>query len=93
MFAKYWGYFDTYGSIGSAFIWNMNAASVGQVSGNLTVCQGNLTILYNNSVSIYGEYEDFYFAEAGYSTYDILKSVDPIIFSCYYSLFEYYIAV
>lgn len=34
-----------------------------------------------------------YFAEAGYSTYQILKSFDPIIFSCYYSLFEYYIAL
>jgi hypothetical protein len=83
----------TYSEITSVFLWNLNSASVGQISGNLTRCQGNLTILYNNSKNIYGEYQDEYFAEAGYSTYDILKSVDPIIFSCYYSLFEYYIAM
>lgn len=93
MFEKYFGYFKRYSEISTAFLWNMNAASVGKVSGNLTVCQGNLTVLYNNSMTIYGEYRDFYFAEAGYSTYEILKSVDPIIFSCYYSLFEYYIAL
>jgi len=79
--------------MGTAFWWNLNAASVGQISGNFTVCQGNLSVLYNSSTTIYGEYRDLYFAEAGYSTYDILQSVDPIIFSCYYSLFEYFIAV
>jgi hypothetical protein len=93
MFEKYLGYVVQYSEITTAFFWNMNAASVGQVSGNLTVCQGNLTVLYNSSMTIYSEYRDFYFAEAGYSTYNILKSVDPIIFSCYYSLFEYYIAL
>jgi hypothetical protein len=50
-------------------------------------------VLYNNSLTIAGEYETELYAEAGYSTYEILKSVDPIIFSCYYSVFEYYIAV
>lgn len=74
-------------------MWNLNEASVGQVSGNLTMCQSNASVLYFNSMGVKGEYEDGYYAEAGYSTYEILKSVDPIIFSCYYSLFEYYIAL
>ena len=33
------------------------------------------------------------FGLAGNSTYNILKSVDPIIFSCYFSAFEYVIAL
>ena len=39
------------------------------------------------------EYKGEYYAEAGYSTYYILQSVDPVIFSCYYTLFEYWIAM
>lgn len=27
------------------------------------------------------------------ATYKILKSIDPIVFSCYFSLFEYYMAL
>lgn len=40
-----------------------------------------------------GEYRDEYYAEAGRSTYDILKSIDPILTSCYFSVFEYYVAI
>ena len=44
-------------------------------------------------MGVVGEYKDEYYAEAGRSTYDILKSIDPILTSCYYSVFEYYIAI
>lgn len=93
IFQEYFGYFQQYSELGTAFIWNLNAASVGQISGNFSICQGNLSVFYNSSTIVYEEYADQYYAEAGYSTYYILQSVDPIIFSCYYSLFEYYIAL
>ena len=51
-----------------------------------------MTTLYNSTTNIYDQYATELYAEAGYSTYGILTSVDPIIFSCYYSVFEYYIA-
>jgi len=75
------------------FIFNANYASVGQVSGNISLCQSNVTVLYNGSMGVVGEYKDEYYAEAGRSTYDILKSIDPILTSCYFSVFEYYIAI
>jgi len=71
----------------------LQAASVGKVSGNLTVCQGNLTVFYGGASVVYDEYAESLYAQAGRSTYEILKSIDPIIFSCYFSLFEYVIAV
>jgi hypothetical protein len=43
-------------------------------------------------MGVVGEYKDEYYAEAGRSTYDILKAIDPILSSCYFSVFEYYIA-
>jgi hypothetical protein len=52
-----------------------------------------VTIFYNSSLGVVGEYKDEYYAEAGRSTYDILKSIDPILTACYYSVFEYYIAI
>lgn len=33
------------------------------------------------------------FAEAVVSTYRIFKTIDPIVFSCYHSVFEYYLAL
>ena len=38
-------------------------------------------------------YEDELFAEAGQATYVVIKSIDPIVFSCYYSAFEYWLAI
>ena len=81
-----------YSSYAGNFLWELNAASVGKVSGNLTVCQGNLTVFYGGASVIYDEYAERLYAQAGRSTYDILRSIDPIIFSCYFSLFEYVIA-
>lgn len=93
IFEEYFGYAQQYSEMGTAFFWNLNAASVGQISGNFSICQGNLSVLYNSTTTVYEQYADLYFAEAGYSTYEILVSVDPIIFSCYYSLFEYWVAI
>lgn len=81
-----------YSSYAGNFLWELNAASVGKVSGNLSVCQGNLTVFYGGASVIYDEYAEQLYAQAGRSTYDILRSIDPIIFSCYFSLFEYVIA-
>ena len=78
---------------GFVFLFNANQASVGQVAGNITLCQSNVTVFYNATTGVYGEYKDEYYAEAGRSTYDILKSIDPILTSCYYSTFEYYVAI
>jgi hypothetical protein len=50
-------------------------------------------LFYNATTGVVGEYEDEYYAEAGRSTYDILKSIDPILTSCYFSTFEYYVAI
>mmetsp|Transcript_21876 Transcript_21876/g.33925 ORF Transcript_21876/g.33925 Transcript_21876/m.33925 type:complete len:198 (+) Transcript_21876:1156-1749(+) len=68
-------------------------SSVGQVSGNLSLCTGNGTIIYNKTLGVVNEYQIAEYGLAGTSTYNILKSIDPLLFSCYYSLFEYYIAL
>lgn len=39
------------------------------------------------------EYKQELYSEAGISTYRVLKSIDPIVFSCYYTVFEYYLAM
>ena len=75
------------------FLFNANQASVGQIAGNITQCQSNITVFYNASTGVVGEYQDEYYAEAGRSTYEILKSIDPILTSCYFSIFEYYVAI
>lgn len=38
-----------YTKYGSVFIINMNAASVGQLSSNISLCGSNITILYDGS--------------------------------------------
>jgi len=77
----------------STFAWYSQLSSVGQVSGNLSLCSGNATIFYNKTEGVLAEYERQYYGEAGKSTYKILKSIDPIIYSCYFTVFEYYIAL
>lgn len=74
-------------------IWAANLASVGQVSGNMSICEANTTTFINQSMSIEGLYQEEEIAEAGIATYKILKSVDGILFSCYYTTFEYYLAL
>lgn len=82
-----------YTKFGFVFLFNANQASVGQVAPNISICQSNITVFYNSTSGVYGEYVDEYYAEAGRSTYEILKSIDPILTSCYFSIFEYYIAI
>jgi hypothetical protein len=75
------------------FLWYTQLSSVGQVAGNLSLCSGNATIFYNKTLGVAAEYQREYYGEAGRSTYRILKSIDPIIYSCYFTLFEYYVAM
>jgi len=82
-----------YTRFGVVAIWSAQKASIGEVSGNLTICTGNLTLLLDKSLEIWGLYEEYEFAEAVMATYKILKSIDPIVFSCYFSSFEYYMAL
>lgn len=63
------------------------------MSGNLTLCSGNATELVFKSIAILDEYKQELYAESGISTYKVLRSVDPIVFSCYYTAFEYYLAL
>ena len=59
----------------------------------MSLCSGNSSIFYNKTLGVVAEYEREYYGEAGKSTYRILKSIDPIIYSCYFTLFEYYVAL
>ena len=38
---------------------------------------------------IYYQYKNKSFGEAGYSTYNVLKTIDPVVFACYFATFEY----
>lgn len=82
-----------YTKFGVVAIWSAQTASIGKIAGNLTVCTGNLTLLLDKSLGVWGMYERYEFAEAVMATYNILKAIDPIVFSCYFSSFEYYMAL
>jgi len=82
-----------YADYSITFLWYTQLSSVGQVSGNLSLCTGNGTVIYNKTLGVVDEYKNQEYGLAGNSTYNILKSVDPLIFSCYYSAFEYAIAL
>lgn len=73
-------------------MWAYNMASVGMVSGNLSLCTGNSTVLYDKSLLIKSQYENALYTDAGFSTYRILQSIDPIVFSCYFTTLETYLA-
>lgn len=75
------------------FFWELQAATIGQVAGNLTICQNSSVTVYNNSMGVYSKYENMEFDEAGNSTYAILYSIDNIYTACYYMLFEYMVAL
>jgi hypothetical protein len=59
----------------------------------LSICTGNATVFYNKTMGVVAEYQREYYGQAGKSTYRILKSIDPIIYSCYFTLFEYFLAL
>jgi hypothetical protein len=47
----------------------------------------------DKSLAVWDLIQNYEFAEAVMSTYNIFKSIDPIVFSCYFSSFEYYLAL
>lgn len=75
------------------FLWEVQASTIGQISGNLSICQNNTLNVYKNSLGVYNKYSQDEFDEAGNSTYSILFSVDQIYTGCYYMFFEYYKAL
>ena len=56
-FDEIWKYVE-YGTI---FGWELQAATIGKGSGNLTICQNNSLTVYNNSIVIYDLYMAFEF--------------------------------
>ena len=60
------------------------------MSGNLTVCVNQTENMYDRILEIRDHYEAYEFGEAGRATYLVLKTIDPIVFSCYFATFEYY---
>lgn len=77
----------------SLFLVEVQASTVGQVSGNLSICQNNSLTIYNNSQEVYYKYRDLELDEAGNASYAILVSVDNIYTACYFMFFEYYQAL
>lgn len=85
-----WQHVEFWWSIISGFWVNFTSASVGQVSPNLDLCYGNATVLYDDGFGVYEQYISLELEEAGYSTYNIIRAIDPVIFACYSSIFDYY---
>jgi len=83
----------TYTEFGLSLVWEATKASIGEVSGNFTPCIDNTTDVYLQTGNIYREYERQLYTEAGLSTYALLTAADPIIFSCYFAVFESNLAV
>lgn len=71
------------------FYWSAQMNSVGQIAGNLTVCTNETEHFGLKIESIYYEYKNLSFGEAGRSTYYVLKTIDPIVFACYFATFEF----
>jgi hypothetical protein len=63
--------------------------SVGQIAGNLTVCTEETEKFGLSLEAIYYEYKNESYGEAGRSTYIVLKTIDPIVFACYFATFEF----
>ena len=63
--------------------------SVGQIAGNLTVCTTETEKFGLSIEAIYHEYLNESYGEAGRSTYIVLKTIDPIVFACYFATFEF----
>lgn len=85
-----WQHLEFWWAIISGFWVNFTSSSVGQISDSLDMCYGNTTVLYDDGFGVYEQYISFEFEEAGYSTYNIIKAIDPVIFACYSSFFDYY---
>lgn len=87
-----WQHVEFWAELVYQFVWQLQSASVGQLTGNLVVCGGKLTLIWEKSVAIYEEYSELYIAEAGYSTFNLLRAIDPVINNCYMSAFDYSIS-
>jgi len=64
-------------------------ASIGAVSENLNSCSSNLTSFAAEWTAAGAQMTDGNLTQYGYSTHAMIKSIDPIIFSCFFTLFEY----
>lgn len=82
-----------YSEFTSFFLLEVQAQTIGQISGNLTICQNNSVLIYNNSIGVYNQYTSELYDEAGNATYVMLVSVDDIYTACYYTFFEYIVAL
>ena len=87
-----WEHIEFWGELVYQFAWQLQSASVGQLTGNLVVCGGKLTLIWEQGVKIYEQYSELYIAEAGYSTFNLLRAIEPVINSCYMSAFDYSIS-
>ena len=75
------------------FYWAAQINSVGKISGNLTSCTNQTEKWAVKVDEIYYQYKNKSFAEAGRSTYHVLKTIDPIVFACYFATIEYKYAI
>ena len=64
-------------------------ASIGAVSENLNSCSSNLTSFVQEWRAAGLQKTDGNLTQYGYSTHSMIVSIDPIIFSCFFTLFEY----
>jgi len=42
-----------YSEFTTIYLWEVQAATVGQIAGNLTICQNSTLTIYNNSIGVY----------------------------------------
>ena len=83
------GGFGFYASAIFQFVVNAQDASIGQVAKNLTVCSssfGTMASQYGESVQ---QRRAGQYTLSAYSLNDVLRNIDPIVFSCFFTVFEY----
>lgn len=85
-----WEQTEKYSLYSFIFLWSANEQSIGKMSGNFTVCVNKTETMYDEVNKIIEHYKNEEFGEAGRATYLVLKTIDPIVFSCYFATFEYY---
>lgn len=79
---------EKYAKYGLLFTWSLQQSTVGQESANQTICSNQTGVMYDNIQKIRGQYKRAEYGEAGTSTYLVLKAIDPVVFSCYFAIYE-----